>query len=64
MDLDAPRGELVGHDLRGARLLEGGLGMAMDVASDGGKLGCEAGETVGGDVGHARETSSRRHALP
>ena len=50
MDLDAPRGELVGDDLRGARLLEGGLGMAMDVAADVGQLGREAGEAVRGDV--------------
>ena len=46
------RGELVGDDLRGARLLEGGLGMAMDVAADGGQLGRQAGETVRGDMGH------------
>ena len=31
--------QLVGHDLRGALLLEGGFGMAMDVAADGGQLG-------------------------
>ena len=31
-------------------LLEGGFGMAMDVAADGGQLGREAGETVGRDV--------------
>jgi hypothetical protein len=33
MDLDAPGGELVGDDLGGASLLEGGLGMAMDIAA-------------------------------
>ena len=54
MDLDAPRGELVGDDLRGARLLEGSLGMAMDVAADGGQLGRQAGQTIGRDMGHGR----------
>jgi hypothetical protein len=52
MNLDAPRGELVGNDLRRARLLEGGLGMTMDVAADGGQLGGEAGQTVGSYVAH------------
>ena len=50
MDLDTPRGQLVGHDLRRARLLEGGLGMAMNIAADGRQLGRQAGEAVGGDV--------------
>jgi hypothetical protein len=47
MDLDPPALQLVGHDLRGARLLERGLGMAMDVAADGGEFGSQAGELAG-----------------
>ena len=38
-------GELVGHDLRGARAPRRRFGMAMDVAADGGELGVIAGET-------------------
>ena len=61
--------ELVGHDLRGALLLEGGFGMAMDVAADGGELGVIAGKQIGRELGHGSfvsgtETSRRRRALP
>ena len=52
MDLDSPRLQLVGHDLRGPLLLEGGLGMAMDVAADGGELGRGGGEEIGRETGH------------
>jgi hypothetical protein len=46
MHLDAPRCELVGHDLRGALFLEGGFGVAMDVAADGGQVGVIAGQKI------------------
>jgi hypothetical protein len=52
MDLDAPGLQLVCHDLRGALFLEGGLGMAMDVAADGSELGGGAGEEIGRETGH------------
>ena len=64
MDLDAPRLQLVGDDLRGPLLLEGRLGMAMDVAADGGEFGSQAGELGRGDMSHGGETSRRRRALP
>ena len=59
MDLDAPGFELVGHDLRGADLLEGRLGVTMDVASDGGQVGGLGGQQVGGDAGHGVRILSR-----
>jgi hypothetical protein len=37
VDLDAPRLQLVGDDLRGALLLEGGLGMAVSSAAESAK---------------------------
>ena len=52
MDLDTPRLQLLRNDVGGALLLEGGLGMAMDVASDGGELSLGGGEHVGCETGH------------
>ena len=52
MHLDAPALQLLGHDLRGALFLEGGLGMAMDVAADGGQLSVIASKKIGGESGH------------
>jgi len=46
MHLDAPRHQFVGHDLRGALLLERGFGMAMDVATNDGELGVIAGQKI------------------
>src|SRR5262249_32139134 len=52
MDLDAPRSEPVGDDLGGPLLLEGGLGMAMDIAADGGEIGLLGGQEMGCKAGH------------
>jgi len=64
MNFDAPGLQLVGHDLRGALLFEGGLGMAMDVAADGGQAGVVGGQEIGRKAGHGipfpgAETSRR-----
>jgi hypothetical protein len=55
MHLDAPRGELVGHDLGRPLLLEGGFGMTVDVTTDGGEVGQVRGEKVGSVTGHAED---------
>src|ERR1043165_8991090 len=73
MNLDAPGLQLVCHDLGSALFLEGGLGMAMDVAADGGELGGGTGEEVGRETGHGgpscpagrlAATLPPRHATP
>jgi len=58
MHLEAPRGELVGHDLRGPLLLEGGLGMTVDVTTDGSEIGQVVGEKIGCVTGHERRLAS------
>jgi len=57
MHLEAPGGELVGHDLRCPLLLERGFGMAVDVATNDGEIGQVVGEKIGCVTGHGRKTS-------
>mgnify|MGYP003326132312 CR=1 FL=1 len=59
MDLDAPALQPGGDDLGGAPLLEGGLGMAMDVAADRGQVGLIGGELVRRQAAHDRFPSMK-----
>ena len=46
MDLDAERGKALSDELGGAVLLEGGLGMGVNVLPPGGELGMEVGDAA------------------
>ncbi len=67
MDFDAPGLQFVGHDLRRPLLLEGGLGMTVDVAADGGEAGVVGRQQVGRKSGHvlpfAGAKTSRRAGI-
>ena len=60
MYFETPGFELLCHDLGGPDLLEGGLGMTMDVASDGGQLGGLGSQHLGGEAGHGMIALSPR----